>query len=55
LEETLLTYEECATSKEKDKWCSKAINEGKDSLKKNKTWGTINKDDFPRRKGNLIE
>jgi hypothetical protein len=48
LEETLLTYEECMTSKEKDKWC-KAINEEKDSLKK-KIWEIIDKDDIPEQK-----
>jgi hypothetical protein len=40
LEETLLTYEDCMTSKEKD------------SLKKNKTWEIINKDDIPEEKAN---
>jgi hypothetical protein len=51
LEETLLTYEECMTSKEKDKW-RKAINEEKDSLKKNKTREIINKNDIPEEKAN---
>jgi hypothetical protein len=46
LEETLLTYEECMISKEKEKWC-KAINEEMDSLEKKKTWEIINKDDVP--------
>jgi hypothetical protein len=51
LEETLLTYEDCMTSKERDKLC-KAINEEKDSLKKKKTWEIINKDDIPEEKAN---
>jgi hypothetical protein len=49
LEETLLTYEECMISKEKDKW-RKEINEEKDSPKKNKTSEIINKDDIPEEK-----
>jgi hypothetical protein len=49
LEETLMTYEKCMTSKEKDKRC-KATNEEKDSLKNNKTWEIINKDYIPEEK-----